>query len=267
VSDIDHTDIRALLDIMARLRDPDTGCPWDVAQDFATIAPYTIEEAYEVADAIARRDLADLRDELGDLLFQVVFHARMAEEQGEFAFPEVVQGIVDKMIRRHPHVFADASADDAESVRRSWEDIKAAERGERGGDPDPFDGVSPGMPALQRAEKLQRRASRHGFDWRNLGPVRDKLHEEVAELEREIDEGGSRERLRAELGDVLFSVVNLSRHLELDAEGALVEANARFEARFRCMTEAAGGSQAFAGQGEAELDRMWQAAKLALAKI
>jgi ATP diphosphatase len=263
VSDIHGTDIRVLLDIMARLRDPSTGCPWDLAQDFTSIAPYTIEEAYEVADAIARQDLDDLRGELGDLLLQVVFHARMAEEEGAFDFAGVVASIVDKMVRRHPHVFADATADDAETVRLTWEDIKAQERAARGNADvdDPFAGVHPGMAALQRASKLQQRASHRGFDWPRASLVIAKLREETDELAQEMAHGVDRERLAEELGDVLFTVVNLARHLDVDPEGALVGANARFEARFRAVCEKAGGADSLEGMDLEAMEALWQQAK------
>lgn len=263
MSDIHDTDIRALLDIMARLRDPDTGCPWDLAQDFGSIAPYTIEEAYEVADAIARRNLEDLRGELGDLLLQVVFHARMAEEQGAFDFGAVVAGIVAKMVRRHPHVFADTTAEDPQSVHRAWEDIKAEERAARGlaDVDDPFADVHHGMAALQRADKLQRRAARWGFDWPQVDPVLDKLREETQELAQEMAADAARQRLAEELGDVLFTVVNLARHLAVDPEGALVGANARFEARFRAVAEAAGGPDGLRGMSVEAMEALWQEAK------
>jgi len=264
VSDDRQAEIRALLDIMARLRDPQHGCPWDVAQDFSSIAPYTIEEAYEVADAVARGDREELRDELGDLLLQVVFHARMAQEEGAFDFAAVVEAIVSKLVRRHPHVFADAVAGDPEAVRRSWEDIKADERAAAGkGQRGPFDDVARGMAALQRAAKLQRRAARYGFDWPRAAPVVDKLREELAELEQEMSTGGDRDRLRAELGDVLFTAVNLARHLDVDAEGALLEANSRFERRFLCMCRRAGGVQALARLDARALEALWEEAKAA----
>ncbi len=248
-----------LLQVMSRLRDPRDGCPWDVAQDFNSIAPYTIEEAYEVADAIARDDMADLCDELGDLLLQVVFHARMAEERRAFRFADVVRAIVSKMQRRHPHVFGDVELSDADGVRRAWEEIKAEERGDTGD--DPLADVPPGLPALQRAAKLQRRAARTGFDWPAAEPVLGKLHEEVAELEREVTSGAGRDRLRAELGDVLFTAVNLARHLDVDPEGALVEASSRFERRFRAMCAAVGGGRALADRSPEQLELLWEAAK------
>ena len=263
VTDDHGAGMAGLLEIMRRLRDPEDGCPWDVAQDFSSIAPYTIEEAYEVADAIARDHMQDLSDELGDLLFQVVFHARMAEERGAFDFGDVVRGIVGKMVRRHPHVFADARVHDAAEQSLSWEQMKAEERAGRGGDAqrDPLAGVPVSMPALQRAAKLQRRAARTGFDWPEAAPALDKLREEVGELEQEMRDGADRTRLRAELGDVLFSVVNVSRHLDVDAEGALVEASARFERRFRAVCAAADGSGGLQGRSLDELEALWQQAK------
>lgn len=258
----EHRDIASLLAIMRRLRDPDGGCPWDRDQDFSTIAPYTIEEAYEVADAIARGHMGDLEDELGDLLFQVVFHARMAEERGAFDFGDVVSGIVEKMIRRHPHVFADTQVRSTGEQSRAWDEIKAAERAASGrGVEHPLDDVPASLAPLQRAAKLQRRAARHGFDWPRAEPVLEKLREEVAELEHELTQGAARERVRAELGDVLFTVVNLARHLEMDAEGALVEANARFESRFRAMCAAAGGVDDLAALDASQLEDLWQRVK------
>lgn len=264
MKDADHSEIEPLLAIMRRLRDPEQGCPWDREQDFNTIAPYTIEEAYEVADAIARDHMPDLADELGDLLFQVVFHSRMAEERGAFVFADVVHGIVTKMIRRHPHVFADARVHDADAQSRAWEDIKAAERAASGrGAGDLLADVPASLAPLQRAAKLQRRAARHGFDWPCAAPVLDKLREETAELEHEIATGASRQRLREELGDVLFTVVNLARHLDVDAEGALVEANARFKTRFRALCAAAGGAEALALLDDHAMDALWQQIKRA----
>ncbi|WP_411832763.1 nucleoside triphosphate pyrophosphohydrolase [Pseudoxanthomonas mexicana] len=238
--------IDGLLAIMARLRDPQGGCPWDLEQDFASIAPYTIEEAYEVADAIDRGDLHALKDELGDLLLQVVFHARMAQEQGAFAFADVVAAISDKMLRRHPHVFGAStgagqavSFDDAQAQTLNWEAIKRAEReaaGER--DDSALAGVSRGLPEWQRALKLQSRAARVGFDWPGPAPVIDKLHEEIAEVQAEFARGpvdGNRERLEEEIGDLLFVAANLARHAQVDVGGALRRANHKFERRFRAM--------------------------------
>jgi len=230
--------IARLLEVMARLRDPESGCPWDVAQDFASIAPYTVEEAYEVADAIARGDLGDLEDELGDLLFQVVFHARMAEEAGAFDFEAVARRVVEKMIRRHPHVFADASITDAEAQTEAWEAQKAAERRARAeadgvGRPSALDGVAHSLPALMRAVKLQRRAARVGFDWAEAKDVVAKIREELGELEAVMGEAAREDERREELGDLLFAVANLARKLEIDPETALTAASAKFERRFR----------------------------------
>ena len=235
--------LQRLLGIMARLRDPDGGCPWDLAQDFSTIAPYTIEEAFEVADAIDRGDMHGLRDELGDLLLQVVFHARMAEEAGDFAFDDVARAIADKMERRHPHVFGNADREDAEAVRASWEEIKRAERAAAGDeDTSALAGISRGLPEWQRAVKLQARAARVGFDWPGPGPVLDKLAEELGEVRVEFDalaaapdDAGARARLEDELGDLLFVAANLARHAKVDVGAALRRANHKFERRFRAM--------------------------------
>ena len=224
-----------LLEIMRRLRAPD-GCPWDREQDFASIAPYTIEEAYEVADAIGRGDFDDLRDELGDLLFQVVFHARMAEEAGRFDFRAVVDAICEKMTRRHPHVFGEASIVDAQAQALAWERMKAAERAARQpqGDGSALAGIARGLPEWQRAVKLQARAARVGFDWPGPGPVLEKLHEEIEEVRAEFS-SGDRARLQDEIGDILFVCANLARHAEVDVGAALRGANAKFERRFRRM--------------------------------
>jgi ATP diphosphatase len=238
-----------LVGIMARLRDPITGCEWDCAQDFATIAPYTIEEAYEVADAIARGDMADLKDELGDLLLQVIFHSRMAEEAGLFALSDVATTISDKMERRHPHIFGDA----AEGGHYLWEQIKADERAARG-EASTLDGVAIGLPALLRAEKLQKRAARTGFDWPDADGPRAKVIEEIAE----IDAAGIEQR-EEEVGDLLFSVVNWARHLGVDPEAALRVANAKFEARFKAMETEAG--EGFAGLDLGAKEALWQAVK------
>lgn len=252
-----------LLDIMAQLRDPDSGCPWDLEQNFATIAPYTIEEAYEVADAIERNDLPALRDELGDLLLQVVFHARMAEEAEAFDFGDVAGAIADKMTRRHPHVFGDG---DAADLRDSWETQKAQERAEKaardGRDAGILDDVPRALPALMRAEKLQKRAARVGFDWPEVAPVFAKIDEEIGELKAEIETGGSAERLEDELGDLLFACVNLARHLGIDPETALRGTNARFESRFRCIERAlAARGQTPADVDLATLEELWLDAK------
>ena len=233
--------------IMVRLRDPQTGCPWDVAQSYATIAPYTIEEAYEVADAIARNDIAGLKDELGDLLLQVVFHARIAEEAGAFDFDAVATAISEKMERRHPHVFGDAEKGD-------WEGIKAAERAKQD-DGSALAGVALGLPALLRAEKLQKRAARPGFDWPDAAGARAKILEELAEVDAAPDYDARED----ELGDLLFAVVNWSRKLGVDPEAALRRANAKFERRFRAMENAAGES--FATLSLDEKEALWQQVK------
>jgi nucleoside triphosphate diphosphatase len=236
MAELASLDVRELIAIMARLRDPDTGCPWDVKQDFSTIAPYTIEEAYEVADAIDRGDMADLKDELGDLLLQVVFHARMAEEAGHFGFGDVVAAICDKMVRRHPHVFGDVSFADAEAQTASWEGLKKAERQAKGEvDTSALAGISRGLPEWQRATKLQKRAAAVGFDWPSVGPVFDKLHEEIDEVRAEFDQGTGHDELEEEIGDVLFVVANLARHGKVDFGNALRRANHKFERRYRRM--------------------------------
>jgi len=221
-----------LLEIMTRLRDPERGCPWDRQQTFKSIAPYTVEEAYEVADAIERDDLAALKEELGDLLLQVVYHACMAEEAGLFRFEDVAAGIGDKLTARHPHVFASAEITDAAQQTRDWEAHKAVERAARS-QSGVLEGVPVGLPALTRAEKLQKRAARVGFDWPTLAPVFAKIHEELGELERELAAGAAAARLEDELGDVLFAVANLARKLQVDPEQALRGTNRKFERRFR----------------------------------
>ncbi len=253
-------DIEKLLEIMASLRDPEKGCPWDVAQNFSTIAPYTIEEAYEVADAIAREDHDGLRDELGDLLLQVVFHARMAEEAGLFDFGDVANGISEKLIRRHPHVFGNEEQRSEGKQDGSWEAIKAAERAEKD-DESALAGVALALPALKRAQKLGKRAGNVGFDWDDRKGVRDKVLEELGELE---DAVGTREehRIEEEFGDLLFSIVNLARHLEIDPEHALSSANYKFERRFREMEhEIREAGRAPGDMSLAELEQEWRAAK------
>lgn len=246
---------------MARLRDPENGCPWDIEQTFATIAPYTIEEAYEVADAIAHGDLAALKDELGDLLLQVVFHARMAEEAGAFDFAAVADTIADKMLRRHPHVFGTAEVDGTAAQTKAWEDHKAEERKLRaeaqGRQASLLDGVALGLPALTRAVKLQRRAARVGFDWPEVAQVLAKIEEEITELRTEISNGSDPDRLEDELGDVLFAVANLARHVDVDPEAALRRTNGKFDRRFRAV-EARWGADP-AALSEATLDEMEQA--------
>ncbi|MBO9623172.1 MAG: nucleoside triphosphate pyrophosphohydrolase [Sphingomonas sp.] len=242
-------DIDRLVSIMARLRDPERGCEWDTVQTFATIAPYTIEEAYEVADACLRGDMADLKDELGDLLLQVVFHSRMAEEAGHFALQDVIEAISDKMERRHPHIFGDL----AEGGHHLWEQIKAEERDAKGHE-SALDGVAVGLPALLRAEKLQKRAARTGFDWPDPGGARAKIDEELAEVE-----SAPSEEVAEEIGDLLFAVVNWARKLGVEPEAALRAANAKFERRFKAMETEAG--EAFAGLDLDGKEALWQAAK------
>ena len=256
--------MQRLIAIMEKLRDPVSGCPWDVQQDFRSIAPYTIEEAYEVADAIERGDLADLRDELGDLLLQVVFHSRMAQEQGAFAFEDVADAICEKMVRRHPHVFAGLEVSGVEEQTALWEQGKRAERLARGGEPDhsALAGIARGLPEWQRAMKLQKRAATVGFDWPDVNPVFDKLHEEIEELRAEFAAGKGHAALEDELGDVLFVCANLARHGKVDFGGALRRANAKFERRFRRMEALASaeGVELSALSLEAQ-DAYWDRAK------
>lgn len=255
--------IDRLLAIMARLRDPERGCPWDLAQDFATIAPYTIEEAYEVADAIERGDLAALAEELGDLLLQVVYHAQMAKEQGLFDFDDVAQQIADKMVRRHPHVFGEERVESAAEQRARWEAMKAAERAASGRaqDASVLAGVPLGLPALTRAVKLQQRAARVGFDWPDATEIVDKLDEEIAELRAALA-AGARQQLAEELGDLLFTMANLARRLDVDPEQALRAANAKFERRFRAMeARAAASGQHLAALDLDRLESLWAEAK------
>ncbi|MSP88991.1 MAG: nucleoside triphosphate pyrophosphohydrolase [Alphaproteobacteria bacterium] len=260
--------IERLCAIMARLRSPEGGCPWDLEQNFRTIAPYTIEEAYEVADAIERNDLPALKDELGDLLLQVVFHARMAEEAGAFRFDDVVAAISDKMLRRHPHVFGDANVADAKAQTQAWEAQKASERAANaaaaGRHPSALDGVSTAYPALMRAVKLQKRAARVGFDWPEVAQVFDKIEEEIIEIKDELAGGGepSAARVADEIGDLLFACANLSRHLKIDPEDALRQGNIKFEKRFRQVEAllAERGRSAEDSNLE-EMEELWQQAK------
>jgi len=258
-------DISSLIEIMAALRSPGTGCPWDLEQNFRTIAPYTIEEAYEVADAIARGDLKDLRDELGDLLLQVVFHACMAEEQGAFDFGDVVETITTKLVRRHPHVFADAERPTAQAVGGLWERIKAQERAERSetAPSGALAGVPVALPALARALKLQDKASKVGFDWNDPHAVLAKIREEADEIQVELDQP-DRSKTAAEVGDLLFAMVNLGRHLGADPEDALRQCNLKFERRFAAI------EKALAARGKtpkestlAEMDALWNEVKAA----
>ena len=273
MSDIGNPrDIATLLTVMARLRDPDGGCPWDLEQTFATVAPYTVEEAYEVADAIERGDLSDLKEELGDLLLQVVFHAQMASEQGAFAFGDVVAAICDKMVRRHPHVFADASVEDADAQTVAWEEQKRRER-EAGGheDTSALAGIARGLPEWQRATKLQKRAARVGFDWPDVTPVFAKLHEELDEVRVEMsaldanpDDAAARDRLEDEIGDVLFVCANLARHAQVDVGAAMRRANLKFERRFRAMEAMAQADGTCLAELPLEAqDRLWNHAKAA----
>ena len=260
------TAIDRLLDVMAKLRDPETGCPWDVAQDFATIAPYTIEEAYEVAEAIAEKDWPALKDELGDLLFQVVFYAQMAREDGLFDFEAIAEGVAEKMVRRHPHVFGDGTVADAEAQTDAWEAQKAAERTAKakakGRAVSVLDGVTTALPALTRAAKLQARAARVGFDWPVVAAVIDKIDEEIDELRVEFDAGADRDRVMDEIGDLLFACVNLARHAGLDPENALRQGNAKFERRFRRIEEMLSEDGRNPEQSSLEeMDRLWDAVK------
>jgi len=268
-------DISRLIEIMAALRDPATGCPWDIEQNFETIAPYTIEEAYEVADAIARGDFDDLRQELGDLLLQVVYHAQMAKEIGEFEFGDVVEAVTTKMIRRHPHVFGDEEARGAGMAKGMWETIKAEEKAEkraarlaRGLDPEDhgsgfLDGVPLAFPALTRALKLQEKAARVGFDWKEAGPILDKIEEEIGEL-REAMSKGERAAVQDEFGDVLFALVNFGRHLEIDSEAALSGTNEKFRNRFHHVERALTESGRSLDEASLEqMEELWQQAKKA----
>lgn len=231
--------LQQLLEIMSRLRDPETGCPWDLRQTYSSIVPYTLEEAYEVADAIQRGDMQELRDELGDLLFQVVFYSQIAKEEGHFDFNQVAQGISEKMLRRHPHVFSDAEYGSDEELRQAWEHAKAQEREQRSVSEvtSELDGIARALPALIRAEKLQKRVARVGFDWPDANGALSKLNEELVEVQEEIG-NGEEARLQDELGDLLFTVVNVVRLLGMDAEQTLSRANEKFERRFRVMEQA-----------------------------
>ncbi len=258
--------IEQLLDIMARLRDPKEGCPWDREQTLASLVPHTIEEAYEVADAIAQGDANELRSELGDLLFQVVFYAQVAREAGQFDFDGVVDAIIGKIIRRHPHVFGEAKITSAADQSLAWEEHKAAERAERakreGRPASILDGVTRALPGLTRAAKLQNRAAKVGFDWPHINQVMEKLEEETAEIHAEIAQGAALERMEDEIGDLLFVAVNLARHANIDAEAALRVACAKFERRFRRI-EALLGEQGKTPQESTleEMDALWDRAK------
>jgi ATP diphosphatase len=257
-------DIDRLIEIMAALRNPNGGCPWDLEQSFATIAPYTVEEAHEVADAIAAGDMSALRDELGDLLLQVVYHARLAEEAGAFAFGDVVAAITAKMIRRHPHVFGDAEARRAGAAKAFWENAKAAERRAKG-EAAPaglLDTVPAGLPALRRAQRLQEKASTVGFDWNDPKAVLAKLREEIDEIDAELAAHGPHERLQDEVGDLMFAVVNLARHLKVDPDQALRRGNQKFARRFAAIEAAlAADGRTPAESNLAEMESLWQKAK------
>jgi ATP diphosphatase len=259
-------DMNALLAIMARLRDPAGGCPWDVAQNFSTIAPYTIEEAYEVADAIARNDLGDLKEELGDLLLQVVFHARMAEEAGHFAFADVVGAICDKMIRRHPHVFGTAHVADAAAQTAAWEAIKAAERAAaaqaRQQHASVLDNIPAGLPALKQAEKMQKRAARVGFDWSEAKDVIGKVREEMEEVAAEFESNTSPQKIAEEVGDLLFACVNLARKADIDPGMALRGTSLKFERRFRRIEALLAAQGRTPGEATLEeMEALWVQAK------
>jgi ATP diphosphatase len=269
-------DIQRLIEIMAALRTPETGCPWDLKQDFGTIAPYTIEEAHEVADAIARHDLDDLKDELGDLLLQVAFHARMAQEQSVFDFGDVVQSITEKLIRRHPHVFGDTRHLTPDEVKGLWDKIKAEEKAERARRRGPqgaaqasqpeagaLAGIPSGLPATIRALKLQQKASKVGFDWNDPRAVLDKIREETGEIELALD---NKDNVAAagEIGDLMFALVNLARHLDVDADAALRATNAKFERRFRSIEAALARHGKIPAEATlAEMDALWDEAKAA----
>lgn len=276
MSDAPKKTLADLVAVMAALRTPVTGCPWDLEQSFATIAPYTIEEAYEVADAIARGDLVHLKEELGDLLLQVVYHSRMAEEDGAFALADVVDGITRKMIRRHPHVFGDEAARSAGVAKGFWEKIKAEEKAAKASGARPaslLDDVPVGLPALTRAHKLQSKAATVGFDWPSLGPVFDKLKEEMAELEavalpadprgtNPTETAASREKIAEELGDLLFVIANIARHLEIDPEASLRSANDKFRRRFGHIERRLAEQGRTPDQSDlAEMDGLWDEAK------
>ncbi len=255
--------------VMARLRDPETGCPWDLKQDWQSIVPHTLEEAYEVADAIECKDFSAVREELGDLLFQVIFYARLAEEEQRFDFDAIVQGITNKLIARHPHVFGEASREqDDAALHKAWDESKKAERVAKGERTESaLDGVTRGLPALSHAAKLQKRAARVGFDWPDIHGVLDKVEEEIGELHEElVAEAPIAERIDAELGDLLFALVNLSRHVQVDAEGALRRASRRFEDRFRLLeAELTDAGRPLDSYSIDELEAAWQRAKQALA--
>lgn len=259
--------MQQLLDIMQALRDPESGCPWDLQQDFQSLIPYTIEEAYEVADAIERNDLNDIKSELGDLLFQIIFYSQLATEQSAFDFNDVAQAISDKLTRRHPHVFSDAKITNAEEQTKEWEKLKQQERKAKAEDSlsslSHLDDVSRTLPSLMRAEKLQKRAAREGFDWPNVKGVMAKVYEELEEVQQEIDAKKQKhEKLEDEIGDLFFSCINLSRHVGVDAEHSLRKANLKFERRFRALENAASNKGLRVNQMNVdELEDLWQEVK------
>ncbi len=259
--------IQHLVEIMRALRDPDSGCPWDLEQDFQSLIPYTIEEAYEVADAIERSDIDDIKSELGDLLFQIIFYSQLAQEQQKFDFNDVVESINDKLTRRHPHVFADAKVKDAEEQAEEWEKIKQQERKTKAASSSAtlshLDDVSRTLPSLMRAEKLQKRAAKEGFDWPNINGVMAKVVEELAEVQQELDaKVQEHEKLEGEIGDLFFSCINLSRHAGVDAEQSLRKANLKFERRFRSVEKlAAAKNQQINEMSVEELETLWQEVK------
>jgi nucleoside triphosphate diphosphatase len=263
---IENSPINQLLEVMRKLRDPENGCPWDIEQTFSTIAPHTIEEAYEVAEAIAENDMPELKAELGDLMFQVVFYAQMAKEQGDFDFNDVVQGITDKMISRHPHVFGDVDVETADAQVAAWEETKAKERAAKalsaGKSLSALDGVAKTLPSLTRAEKLQKRAARVGFDWPDLDPVYGKINEEIQELQVEVQANSPKEMLEDEFGDILFAVVNLGRKIGLDPEVALNKTNRKFTRRFNMIEDALNKKESSPAQSNLEeMDALWNEAK------
>ncbi len=259
--------INRLLEIMRALRDPEHGCPWDKEQEFSSIAPYTIEEAYEVADAIERDNMGDLCAELGDLLFQVVYHAQIAEEKGCFSFEDIVTGIIVKLLQRHPHVFGDKQIDNAKAQSRAWERFKAQERESKSNGKfiSVIDGVNLNIPSLSRAQKIQTRAATVGFDWKDAQPVLDKVNEEISEFRRELSDHPDKTKVMEELGDLLFTCVNLARHMDIDAESALRSAIYKFETRFHyienMLTEQ---NKRFEDISQEEMDELWEAAKTRL---
>ena len=256
--------IDRLLSVMTRLRDPETGCPWDAQQTFATVLPYTLEEAYEVAEAIEANDMTALKDELGDLLFQVVFHSRMAEEQGAFSFEDVAAASAEKMVRRHPHVFGDVSFENQDQQNAAWEAAKAAERAKKADKPHlgVLDGVSIALPAITRATKLQARAARVGFDWPKAEQILDKIAEETEEVREELKKNDSLERIEDEIGDLFFACINLARKLSINPESALRRCNRKFERRFRFIeNELEKGGKSVSDADLAEMEALWDAAK------